>query len=299
MSALAPFERQEPVALRVLWESPGAAVQDFRCRAHVHPEGPEEPNPTHSIVFVRRGVFRRTWGRDRLVADANQVLFFNAGEAYRFAHPVAGGDDCTILAFATERVAELLARHSPAAAERPGAPFVLGHALSSRRAARLHYELMARVHEVPGGLEIDDVLAELADEAIACAFQAPTPRVVRALVAARHRDMVEATRVVLAGRLEAPPRLAELATALGCSPFHLSRTFREVAGMSLRRYVGRLRARSAAERLAHGARDLTALALDLGYADHAHFTNAFRREWGIPPSAFRARTSKRGRLARA
>lgn len=295
MGRVAAFERPEPVVLRVLWESPGAAVHDFRCRAHVHAEGPEEPNPTHSVVFVRRGVFQRTWRRDHLVADANQVLFFNAGEAYRFGHPVAGGDDCTILAFATDRAVELVGRYAPAAAERPHAPFVLGHALSSRRAARLHYELLARIREVPGGLEIDDVLAELADEGIACAYQVPASRTERPRAAARHRELVEATRLALGGRVESPPRLAELATALGCSPFHLSRTFREVAGLSLRRYVGRLRARAAAERLADGAEDLTALALDLGYADHSHFTNAFRREWGIPPSAFRARTSKRRR----
>ena len=67
-----------------------------------------------------------------------------------------------------------------------------------------------------------------------------------------------------------------------------SRVFPQVAGLSLRAYVARLRARAAAERLTRGVRDLTRLALDLGYADHSHFTNAFRREWGVPPSVFRA-----------
>jgi AraC-like DNA-binding protein len=43
----------------------------------------------------------------------------------------------------------------------------------------------------------------------------------------------------------------------------------------------------AAHRLATGARDLTGLAFELGYADHSHFTNAFRQEWGVPPSRFR------------
>jgi AraC-like DNA-binding protein len=66
-----------------------------------------------------------------------------------------------------------------------------------------------------------------------------------------------------------------------------------VEGLSLRRYAKRLRARIAADRLATGARDLTELALDLGYADHSHFTNAFRQEWGLPPSRFRARVSRR------
>src|SRR5947208_559037 len=105
----------------------------------------------------------------------------------------------------------------------------------------------------------------------------------------RRRDLVEAVKLMISERLERPPSLTELADVLGCSPYHLSHTFHGTAGLSLRGYVRRLRARVAAERLAAGASHLTALALDLGYADHSHFTNSFRREWGVSPSTFRSR----------
>jgi AraC-like DNA-binding protein len=36
---------------------------------------------------------------------------------------------------------------------------------------------------------------------------------------------------------------------------------------------------------------LTELALDLGYSSHSHFTDAFRREFGVSPAAFRAGAS--------
>ena len=49
-------------------------------------------------------------------------------------------------------------------------------------------------------------------------------------------------------------------------------------------YLRRLRTRLASDRLARGPVDLTDLALDLGFCDHSHFTNAFRRELGVPPS---------------
>jgi AraC-like DNA-binding protein len=93
---------------------------------------------------------------------------------------------------------------------------------------------------------------------------------------------------MISQRLESPPSLTELAEALDCSPYHLSRTFHRTLGQSLRSYLSSLRTRVAAERLASGADSLTALALDLGYADHSHFTNSFRREWGVSPSAFRS-----------
>jgi len=282
----------EPAMRRVLLESLGVSVQDFRCRAHVEPLGPEEPNATHGIVLVRQGVFERSLRGETLVADANHALFFNAGEPYRYSHPISGGDDCTVIALDTRRAQEVVAHHAPRDAERPERPFPLGHGLGSPRAARLHYELLGLlVRRDAPPLALEDLVAELAEEVVGAAYRirgAGTGRGRASTLARRRwRDLVEAAKVAINERYESPPSLGELARSLGCSPFHLSRTFHRTVGVSLRRYVGRLRTRLAAVRLAAGARDLTALALDLGYADHSHFTNAFRQEWGLPPSRFR------------
>ncbi len=285
----------EPSALqrrRPLFEALGISVVDFRCRAHVEAAGPEEPNPTHSIVLVRKGVFQRMRQRETLLADPNHVLFFNADEPYRYGHPLPGGDVCTILAVETHRALELVARYSPRDAQRAETPFLLGHALSSLRAVRLHWELLAFVGRPTTRLEVEDVLAQLADEAVRCAYEPQSGSASSASrpsrAQRRRRDLVEGAKLALSQRLEDLPSLGELARNLDCSPFHLSRTFHSVSGLSLRSYVRRLRARVAAERLAACARDLTELALDLGFADHSHFTNSFRREWGVPPSRFRA-----------
>ncbi len=281
----------QPQTRQTLVESRGVSVVDFRCRARVEALGPEEPNPTHSIVFVRKGVFRRRRQGETLVADNNHVLFFNAGEPYRYSHPLPGGDECTILVLDGHRALELVARHAPRQADCLETPFRIGHGIASPRSARLHYELLALAQSGVPGLALEDVVAELADEAVGAAYR--TSGVLsekeRASSSARRRrrDLVEAAKLAVNERLSSLPSLGELAGELGCSPFHLSRSFHRTAGLSLRAYVGRLRARRAAERLAAGARDLTQLALELGYADHSHFTNAFRDEWGMPPSRFR------------
>ena len=280
---------------QVLFQSLGIAVVDFRCRARVAAEGREEPNPTHSIVLVRRGVFRRTQQRESVLADPNHVLLFNAGTPYRYAHPLPGGDACTILTVETHRALELVGRHAPADAEHPERPFRRGAGLSSPRAVWLHWELLHLVVRQAGRLALEDTLAELADEAVACAYGAPVPnRSASPAAQRRSSDLVEAVKLMISERLERPPSLAQLADVLGCSPYHLSRTFHGAAGLSLRGYVRRLRARVAAERLAAGASRLTPLALDLGYADHSHFTNSFRREWGVSPSLFRSRLVAHG-----
>jgi AraC family transcriptional regulator len=278
---------------RTLFQSAGVAVIDFRCTAHGHKDGPEEPNPTHSIAIIRRGLFRRTDRGRALVADANHILFFNANQGYQYAHPVAGGDDCTIVTIATPQAVELAERHARRGARiTDEQPFRVGHGLASARTARLHYELLRSVGRRLSALAIEDALAELTDATVLAAHAAHGVASAPPLSAAARRrrtELVEETKLAINLRLESPPSLQTLARTFGCSPFHLSRSFHAGAGLSLRRYVSRLRARIAAHYLSGRVSDLTSLALQLGYADHSHFTNAFRAEWGVPPSIFRAR----------
>lgn len=273
-----------------LFESDGFQVIDYRCEAGVHPPGREEASACHSVVLVRRGVFLRTLGRETRLADPNRVLFFNEGEAYRVGHPVEGGDECTVVELSSELAREVVSRHSPRDAERSRGPFRRDDGPSSLRAWDLHYELLGAVRRGAARLALEDLALELADEALRMgyAWESNEPRGAVA-TPRRHRDLVEAAKLRLNEELESPPTLSRLARDLGCSAFHLSRTFSRTVGLPLRRYLGLLRVRAAAARLADGAADLTQLALELGFADHSHFTNTFRRTWGVAPSAFRSR----------
>ena len=288
-------DRTDTHSRRLLYKAMGISLIDFQCWAHVEPEGPEEPNPTHSIVFVRRGLFQRTQHREMLTADPTHILFFNALHPYRYSHPLPGGDQCTILAVATDTALNLVARQSPWDAETPWKPFHIPYALSSPDAASIHYELLAILRRGAPRLAIEDAIVELAEEAIRKAYTSNGKQRkqekhshMAGVTVRRHRDLTEATKLVINQSLEDLPGLDDLAQSLACSPFHLSRIFHETTGISLRRYVSRLRTSVAAARLASGASDLTELALDLGFADHSHFTNTFRREWGLCPSRFRA-----------
>jgi len=63
--------------------------------------------------------------------------------------------------------------------------------------------------------------------------------------------------------------------------------FRRQTGFSLHQYRTQLRLRLALERLPESAGSLTSLAFELGFASHSHFTDTFRREFGVAPSAVR------------
>jgi AraC-like DNA-binding protein len=268
-------------------------VTDFQCRACRRALSEEECNVDPSIVFVRRGVFIRDQEGETVVADANHVLFFNPLQPYRIAHPVIGGDDCTIVTLSRALAHEIVARHAPRQMERLAwGPFPHGYGRAGLSSWRMHYEMLAMIN-VGNRVAFDDFLLSVIDRIVAESHGGDSPqqrrvsRRIRYRTTQRHRDLAHAAVVAINRNLADPPGLSVLAATLGCSTYHLSRVFREVIGSSLRVYLAALRARAAADAIARGARGLTQLALQLGYADHSHFSNAFYKEWQVSPSRFR------------
>ncbi|MFO1479675.1 MAG: helix-turn-helix transcriptional regulator [Turneriella sp.] len=88
---------------------------------------------------------------------------------------------------------------------------------------------------------------------------------------------------LLRNSLESIPveRLAELA---GISPSRLAHLFKEHVGIPIRKFRAWARLKTAALLLKEGA-NLTEAAHGAGFYDSAHFTNTFRENFGLPPSA--------------
>jgi AraC family transcriptional regulator len=82
-----------------------------------------------------------------------------------------------------------------------------------------------------------------------------------------------------------------LAARLHLSRFHCDRVLRAAAGEPPAALRRRILLERAAYRLIATRDDLLRVALDAGYSSHEAFTRAFRRAYGIPPSAWRARPS--------
>ena len=80
------------------------------------------------------------------------------------------------------------------------------------------------------------------------------------------------------------------------SPFHLCHVFRQTVGTSIYDYVLHERLAQSLDAVLDGGDDLTAIALDAGFASHSHFTARFRGFFGCTPTALR-RTPTADRLA--
>ncbi len=88
--------------------------------------------------------------------------------------------------------------------------------------------------------------------------------------------------------LDGTPRsVQEIARQLGVHPVHLARRFRAAFGLSPGEYVRRCRLDRARRMLRGSAAPLAEIAAAAGFADQSHFSNAFRKQFGTSPRAFR------------
>jgi AraC-like DNA-binding protein len=282
-----------------LFRSPLVAIYDKDCDAPRGCLSPEEQSISHSLVFPRSGVFiKKVSNKNQVVAESTRVLFFNRQETYRVSHPIAGGDSCTAIHFDEKALVDFLRSIDPCGAESAGRPFRSATAAGSAHLA-LHLQRLRRhllSHRQVDPLLVEEICASLLQGSVARVYQRrrlrrqPVGRATRRA----HRDLVDATRVMLARRFRDKLSLGDIARAVFSSPFHLARVFRRETGVSLHQQQNRLRLRHALEHLADGKPDLTMLALDLGFSSHAHFTHAFRCEFGSAPSEFSRQLSVRG-----
>lgn len=99
-------------------------------------------------------------------------------------------------------------------------------------------------------------------------------------------DAVRHAMAILAENICTPPRLEELARQVGASPFHFSRLFSKHAGMTIPKFVRKLRIERAAELLSSGSHNVTEAAFDVGYSSLSHFSKAFCEVMGCCPCLY-------------
>ncbi|HEX6277479.1 MAG TPA: helix-turn-helix transcriptional regulator [Polyangiaceae bacterium] len=127
------------------------------------------------------------------------------------------------------------------------------------------------------GLEL---LAGLIDE-LALASEALSP------LGTRDIERLERARRLLLERMTDPPSVPELARAVGLNEFKLKAGFRTLFGTSVYGYLRAQRMEQARRLLLEPDLSVTEVALRVGYANPSKFAEAFRKQFGLPPSAVR------------
>jgi AraC-like DNA-binding protein len=270
-----------------LLDTPIVAVTDVTCPGEpAQRSAPEQVSRTH-LVFPYRGTYVRHVGDDASVADASQVLLFNAGESYQVSHPVPGGDASLVLHVEPTMLRELA----------PANLLEDGPEVRFRR-QRLRIDPRAQVLVALLRHSLREGTAEALEAeslALVLVHRALGERTAHVAGASPSRQrLVERAKVVLSSDLARRWTLAEIATEVGVSPVYLTQTFRQVEGVPLYRYHVRLRLARALDRLARSD-DLSALAHELGFSSHSHFAAMFQQVYRRTPTEFRQHVLGQGR----
>lgn len=259
------------------------AVRNVGCRGTCRHRSAEECSSHTHLVFPYRGAYLRHVGAEQSVADANHVLFFNAGEGYQVSHPVAGGDANFVLVLSETLLRELAPAELLQPRDQVG--FRRQHLRIDPRAQALVALLR---HNLERGtiesLEAEGLLLTLVCRSLG-------PRTARAPGATRTRQrLVDRAKLLLASDLARRWTLAEIAAEIGGSPVYLTQAFKQVEGVPLYRYQLRLRLARALDLITRHE-DLSALALELGFSSHSHFAAAFKQAYGRSPTEFKLQSA--------
>ena len=278
------YDQVNPLAMpefdiKRLLDTDTVAVRNVRCNGTCRHRSAEECASATHLVFPYRGIYVRHVGTDQAVADANHVLFFNAGEGYQVSHPIEGGDASLSLGLSEAILHELAP--SSLLNDRGKLGFRRQHQRVDARAQALVALLR---HCLENGtiepLEAEGLLLTLVSRSLG-------PRTSHEPGANYPRDrLADRVKVLLASDLSRRWTLAEIAAEIGGSPVYLTQVFQQVEGVPLYRYHLRLRLARALDLIARYD-DLSALAAELGFSSHSHFAAAFRQAYGESPKAFR------------
>jgi AraC-like DNA-binding protein len=262
-----------------LLDTDTVALRNIRCSGECRHRSAEECVSMTHLVFPYRGVYLRHVGGDQAVADANHVLFFNAGEGYQISHPMAGGDASLSLSLSEHVLREL------APASLLNGREAIGFRHQHRGIDPRAQALVAVLRDSLNNGTVEPLEAESLALTLVC--RSLGPRTGHAPGATRsRRRLADRVKVLLASDLSRRWSLAEIAKEIRGSPVYLTQVFQQTEGIPLYRYHLRLRLARALDLMARYD-DLSTLAAELGFSSHSHFSAAFRQAYGRSPTAFK------------
>jgi len=269
---------------RVVFETRDVCVGEFRCPTD-HPAFHDSgPSSHYCFAFPRTAVIIRH-GDARIVADATVATLYNRAQEFEREALSPEGDICEWFGVSPGLLRDALAARDWRAAEDERRPIRFTHApVGARLYLRQRETYLRAARGAADPLWMEEAIVDLTDRVLSSAYGAPAAP---ETTTRRVRDLVHDAQCALARDLAEPLTLAEVARTVGASMFHLSRCFRLCTGHTLHDHRTQLRLRASLDDLDARGGDLSRLALDCGFSSHSHFTAAFRRAFGAPPSRVR------------
>lgn len=264
---------------RRFFDHPAVRIEGAAARAARDCRTPEALTPGLQIVLTLRGAFVYELGRSHSLLTANDALFIAAGDVSRDRFVDEQPLDYMLITPHLENANVMLDEAATAGlAKLARATRITGAPARLQHAACALWNLCMHERE-RDDVEVEQCAVELLSQVVSASGTRIQPK--------RQTSLVGAAKEIIGPGRE-HRSLTSIAAELDVSPAYLTDLFRRHEGLSIGRYQRRLRLSRALIELPQ-TEDIAALALELGFSSHAHFSTAFRATYGETPSSYRRR----------
>jgi AraC family transcriptional regulator len=278
--------------VRSIFRGGQVSIGEFHCSPRSSAwERENSVGPSHRVVFPGTSVVITPEGGQSIVANPNHVIFYNPGQSYRRTLLSERGDHCVFMVPTPELLRDVAAEADPSMLDGGDVRFGFTHGpidAGGYVRQRLVIRHLSEATE-SDALYVEETMTQVLFDAVVAAakLRSGSRRTQRGPTALAHGEIVEDTKRILSGAMADKLSLSDIAARVHASPFHLARMFRASTGFSIHEYRNQLRLRYALDRVCEQGTDLSSIAVELGFGSHSHFTDSFRRVFGITPSKVR------------
>jgi AraC family transcriptional regulator len=279
--------------VHILFSSDYYEICDFKCLCNECTKSKTEYNEHLSLCITRSGNFYYHAFRNSLDTYTGSVLVSKPGYDYTVTHPGEIPDECTIIIFkkafyedleeqfqlkahwffSNKDIQSLLLRTNP-------------------QVEQLHYTLLQAARQVsPGKLEMDSLVMDILEEVLSRFTNYEVPQALPARLKKHHLVTIEKAKQYLSENLTKNISLEELASHCHISPFHFSRIYKAFTGYTVHQYLQLMRLKHAGMLLATDL-PVADIAFQSGFNSIDYFSAAFKKQYRLSPSAFRASRKK-------
>jgi AraC-like DNA-binding protein len=276
---------------RRFFDHPAVRIEGAAARAGRNCRTPQALTPELQIVLTLRGAFVYERGSSHSLLTANQALFIAPGDVSRDRFVDENPLDYMLVTPHLDAVSTLIGDAAATELKKLARDTrVSGASARLQHAASALWNLCQRTLRDDMWIEQSAIALLTQIVSSPSCLSLPSPGL-RGRAGWGHATLIGSVKDLI-GTGRERWSLTGIAAQLHVSPAYLTDLFRRHEGVSIARYQRRLRLSRALVELPH-TQDIAALALDLGFSSHAHFSTAFRATYGETPSMYRRRLGVR------
>lgn len=278
--------------IRILFSSDVYQATRYKCHCNICSLSQPEYSDSFCIDFIQTGFFEYRSFRRQEEVHTGRILISKPNFPYTIRHVDDQPDTTTTFRFSPAFFQQITVNYS-----REAGWFLQNHDVhsivinSDAALDHLHHIFLQQVspidHTAPDKLYMDELVLHLLDTIMGKLGNIPAAAPLAGPLKLYHLPTIEQAQEYLLQHFREDISLQQVAQHCHTSPFHFSRLFKAILGVSPHQYLLGVRLHQAKHLLAATRQPVSEIAFECGFNNLEHFATAYRKHYQVSPSAYR------------